>query len=251
MTTNREMQIQLDRSGFDIGRHGADGIIGDDTRAAIRAFEAAHGLPVDGVPDAAFMAALFGSAGATELEHDRMIYQGRARYPVREIVLHCAALSNPDRFYRDFPTIEEMIAEVSRWHVEDNGWRDIGYHIVCAPGGDVGYGRMFHEIGAHVREANRGTIGILMLEVRKIDRMGRFEDFFTEAQRVAVHGEIAKLSALTQIKRITGHNEYAPKLCPGFKVTSADWITMRERRVSQERIAVDAVTNARRRGHRL
>jgi peptidoglycan DL-endopeptidase CwlO len=36
----------------------ADGVIGPQTRAALRSFEAAHGLPVDGRPDAAVLKAL-------------------------------------------------------------------------------------------------------------------------------------------------------------------------------------------------
>jgi cell wall-associated NlpC family hydrolase len=39
----------------------ADGVIGPQTRAAIRSFEAAHGLPVDGRPDAAVLKALSAS----------------------------------------------------------------------------------------------------------------------------------------------------------------------------------------------
>jgi peptidoglycan hydrolase-like protein with peptidoglycan-binding domain len=44
-----EIQQFLTSHGFDIGPHGVDGQIGDDTTAAIEAFQRASGLDPDGV----------------------------------------------------------------------------------------------------------------------------------------------------------------------------------------------------------
>lgn len=52
-----------------------------------------------------------------------MIYQGTARYPVTEIILHCAD-TRPD-WMAGRPLLEK-VAEIRRWHVEQRGWRDIG-----------------------------------------------------------------------------------------------------------------------------
>jgi lytic murein transglycosylase len=52
----REMQEHLNRAGYDAGT--PDGVIGRRTEAAITAFQAARGLPVDGRPSPALLAAL-------------------------------------------------------------------------------------------------------------------------------------------------------------------------------------------------
>lgn len=44
----KEMQARLTRAGYDTG--GADGVIGSKTEAAIRGYQSANGLPVDGQP---------------------------------------------------------------------------------------------------------------------------------------------------------------------------------------------------------
>lgn len=48
-TPVKRVQQLLFFLGFDIGTHGADGIFGDDTDAAVRAFQTIHAPPVDGI----------------------------------------------------------------------------------------------------------------------------------------------------------------------------------------------------------
>jgi len=50
------LQRGLTRAGFDT--QGADGVIGPNTEAAIRAFQAARGLEVTGAPSPALLAAV-------------------------------------------------------------------------------------------------------------------------------------------------------------------------------------------------
>lgn len=52
----QELQRLLTRKGYDTG--GVDGIIGGNTRAALRAWQVAQGLPADGYPTAALLARL-------------------------------------------------------------------------------------------------------------------------------------------------------------------------------------------------
>jgi hypothetical protein len=61
------------------------------------------------------------------------------------------------------PPLAEKIAEIRRWHVQQRGWRDIGYHWVIDRDGAVAPGRKETEVGAHVEGHNRGTIGICLL----------------------------------------------------------------------------------------
>ena len=50
-------------------------------------------------------------------------------------------------------------SEIKRWHVEDNGWRDIGYHFVIELDGSIHKGRAVGTSGAHIVGENH-NIGI-------------------------------------------------------------------------------------------
>lgn len=147
-----------------------------------------------------------------------MIYQGKARHPVREAILHCAAI--PTGFFKGQRPFQ-VFATINRWHIE-RGFKCFGYHGLFMPDGTFYSGRPFDQIGAHVIGHNAGTLGFLLIESRKIDHaFGSFEDWFTEAQRLALREKLASIDGLT---KVSGHNDYAPKLCPGFFVETADWL---------------------------
>jgi len=61
-TEKEELQRLLTRLGYDTG--GADGLVGPDTRAAIRRWQADRGLPADGYDSADLLAALRREGGA-------------------------------------------------------------------------------------------------------------------------------------------------------------------------------------------
>lgn len=136
--------------------------------------------------------------------------QGANRYPVDEMNLHCAAV--PSGWYMKYRD-EEFVPIIRRWHVQ-RGWKDIGYHYVIPPNGAILTGRPSDQVGAGVVGNNRGVLHVLMIEKFEINSMGKFSDFYTEKQRDAVRS-LARTFGITNIK---GHNDYAPKLCPGFKV---------------------------------
>ncbi|MGL6208552.1 MAG: hypothetical protein ACRC14_01835 [Paracoccaceae bacterium] len=145
-----------------------------------------------------------------------MILQS-GKYLVNEVVLHCAAIKT-GQF--NGMTGEQGRAEIDGWH-KARGFKGFGYHGLFMPDGRFTPGRDFTTQGAHVVERNRGTLGFLMIESREITTIGRFGDWFTEHQRQAVR---AKIAAIRDIKWVTGHNDYAAKLCPGFKVQARDWL---------------------------
>lgn len=150
-----------------------------------------------------------------------MIYQGSKRYPVHTLCLHTAA--TPGNWHVGMST-EEMVAEMRRWHVQYRGWRNIGYHRVGAPKGEIGIGRSIYEIGAGVKGHNRGVIHYCLVPVNDHDGIGRFEDYFTEAQEESLREYISDLSQLTDLKEVVGHNQFARKECPGFIVRTSDWL---------------------------
>ena len=109
-----------------------------------------------------------------------MIKQGQAGYAVSEVVLHCTG-GNPASFVGKSPF--QIFAEINRDHRENRGWKNgFGYHGLITPDGVWYRGRPFHMIGAHVIGHNRGTLGFLLIESKRVDRMGVFSDFYTEVQ---------------------------------------------------------------------
>lgn len=49
---------------------------------------------------------------------------------------------------------------IRKWHVEDNGWSDIGYHWIVRRDGMTEKGRSEEKPGAHVAGQNHDSIGI-------------------------------------------------------------------------------------------
>ncbi|MEP2782148.1 MAG: N-acetylmuramoyl-L-alanine amidase [Pseudoruegeria sp.] len=147
-----------------------------------------------------------------------MIYQGRNKYAVREAIIHCSATP---KSWANGKSIDQMVSDIRGWHKE-RGWRDIGYHRIIAPNGDVGVGRSLWDIGAHVRGRNRGTVGICLIGPG--EPVGKFEDHFTVAQKIALKSYLKELRKLTDLIKVSGHNDYAAKACPGFKVETAEWL---------------------------
>ena len=147
-----------------------------------------------------------------------MILQGKNKTPVREVILHCAAIPSG---YFNGQTAFQVWSAINRWHRERGFTNGFGYHCLVMPDGKIQSGRPCEMIGAHVIGHNVWTLGVLMIESRKIDVMATFGAWFTEDQRRAVRSWIA---AKPGIEKVSGHNDYAPKLCPGFKVRSDDWL---------------------------
>lgn len=140
---------------------------------------------------------------------------------ITEISVHCAA-TRP-RWMAD-KTGAERVAEIRRWHVVDNKWSDIGYHHVIDRDGRVHTGRPIERAGALVnREVNQRAVGICLIGGHGAATADAFEDHYTPEQNAALRQLIAELRLkYPTIARITGHNEYANKACPGFSV--ARWL---------------------------
>lgn len=135
---------------------------------------------------------------------------------INEIIVHCAA-TRPE--WMNGRPVNEKIAEIRRWHVNDRGWSDIGYHFICDRNGDIGLGRPVSRVGAHVAGHNTGTIGVCLLGGHGASADDKFSDHFTPEQDAALRDLILDLKAeYPTIKIVSGHNQYANKGCPGFRV---------------------------------
>ncbi|WP_151718350.1 peptidoglycan recognition protein family protein [Gemmobacter serpentinus] len=192
----RSIQTGLTALGYAPGV--IDGLDGPRTRAAALAFGQGKTVAIVNV----------------QPETNAMIYQGTARYPVREIIVHCSA-TRPD-WYEGL-SLNAKRAEIRRWHLA-NGWSDIGYHWLIDRDGAILAGRAETVIGAHVVERNQGTIGICLIGGHGSAETDDPRQHFTDRQLIALRQQIQAISMRTQITTISGHNQYAAKACPGFDV---------------------------------
>ena len=135
--------------------------------------------------------------------------------PINEIIIHCTATT--PNWWSD-KSAQEKVEEVRRWHL-DRGWSDIGYHYLIDRNGQVVEGRPVEKTGAHVKGHNTGTIGISLFGGHGSSAGDKFEDNFTEDQEQSLKRLIVDLTnRFPDIRKITGHNQYAAKACPGFSV---------------------------------
>lgn len=186
-----------------------DGLWGGKTERATRDILQAKGAPGPlRVPTLAKPPVTAPVSGA-------MIHQGTARYPVDEIVLHCSD-TRPD--WMSAHSFNERYRELRRWHMQDRGWSDIGYHWVIDRDGELMPGRAETTIGAGVLGHNRGVIHICLLGGYGSAETDQFAEHFTADQGLRLRDLIADVQSRTRIIRISGHNEWAAKACPGFHV---------------------------------
>ena len=137
---------------------------------------------------------------------------------IDEIVVHCTATNS--KWFADRP-VEDVVKEIRRWHVEERGWSDCGYHAVVHRSGEIGYARPVDRSGAHCRGNNKTTIGVSLVGGRGGCADDEFLDNFTPAQEKALRDLIAEYKAkFPTIEKVTGHNSYATKACPCFHVES-------------------------------
>lgn len=197
------IQSGLRDLGYDPGP--IDGIFGGKTSAAADRWLSNGGVAV--------------SAALTP-ETTRFILQGAKKYPVQEVIVHCSA-TRPDWMHN--ASFQDQVAEIKRWHTDPvakggRGWRNIGYHWLISRSGQILAGRKETEIGAHVEGHNAGTIGICLIGGGGSAETDRFEQNFTGAQDTALRQLLQGIGMRTAIRKISGHNQYAAKACPGFNV---------------------------------
>jgi hypothetical protein len=144
---------------------------------------------------------------------------------INEAIIHCSA--TPPKWWST-RTINQKVREIRRWHVEDNGWRDIGYHYIIDRDGKIATGRPLEATGAHVLGRNEYSIGICLIGGHGASENDKFEDHFTMEQNLALRGLLSDLEKQFPDIDVSGHNEYAAKGCPGFKVRP--WFAYKEPR---------------------
>lgn len=105
---------------------------------------------------------------------------------------------------------------IRRYHMEDRGWRDIGYHYGIGQWGRgefvIMIGRPLADAGAHVKNYNSSSIGVVF--------EGNFEDEQPHQQQLELGAQcITDLCARYRLtaQDVKGHREFmgAQTACPG------------------------------------
>jgi hypothetical protein len=105
------------------------------------------------------------------------------------IAVHCSATTVT--WSNDYQG-QAAVDELTRWHVEGNGWRALGYNEVIDrdgrvyPGRDLdGDGDLFEEVGAHIKGKNKIAYGICLIGGHGSSANDTFRDHFTPEQEAA------------------------------------------------------------------
>lgn len=158
---------------------------------------------------------------------------------VDEIIVHCSA-TRPE--WMAGQSLAAKAHEIRVWHLA-NGWSDIGYHWMIDRDGSVLPGRPEGVAGAHVKNRNARTIGVCLIGGFGSSANDCFSEHFTPAQDAALRALIAQIEDRHAVKKVSGHNDYAGKACPGFRV--ARWLDGRgERAVIESRSMIGQVAAA-------
>lgn len=124
---------------------------------------------------------------------------------ITEIIIHCA----------DTPEGRDVKAdEIRRWHKNERGWRDIGYHYVIDLDGTIEAGRDVETAGAHCTGHNAKSIGICY--VGGCDAQMQPKDTRTDEQKASLLLLLKYLRQRYPKAKIYGHRDFAQKACPSF-----------------------------------
>jgi|TARA_R110001583_G_scaffold186931_1_gene347909 N-acetylmuramoyl-L-alanine amidase len=123
------------------------------------------------------------------------------------IVVHCSATK---------PSMDVGLKEIRDWHVNERGWRDVGYHYIIRRNGEVELGRNANDTGAHAAGYNFKSIGLCMVGGMAEDNST--ENNFTDKQWTALLDLVKQKLVDYPNANVIGHNEISKKDCPSFDV---------------------------------
>ena len=124
---------------------------------------------------------------------------------INKIIVHCSA--TPEG--RDV-----SVDTIRKWHVEDNGWSDIGYHWVITLSGAIEKGRPESRSGAHAKGHNKNSVGVCY--VGGVDSDMNPKDTRTDAQKETLKCLLEDLRERYPQAEIIGHRDVSSKDCPSF-----------------------------------
>lgn len=129
------------------------------------------------------------------------------------IVIHCSATKEGKSYNAE---------DINKWHLA-RGFKGIGYHFVIKLDGTIELGRPLNKVGAHVANANTGTIGICY--IGGLDSNGKPKDTRTPEQKKALVELVDALkSNITTINSVKGHRDYSKDLNKNGRIDPSEYI---------------------------
>lgn len=125
---------------------------------------------------------------------------------ITEIIIHCSATKEGQDF---------TVRDIDRRH-RQRGFKMVGYHFVIRLDGTIEQGRPLEMIGAHCSGHNSHSIGICY--IGGLDSSGKPKDTRTQAQKDVLWSLVKSLQKKYPRATLHGHNEFANKACPCFRV---------------------------------
>ena len=130
------------------------------------------------------------------------------------IIIHCAATK---------PSMDIGYKEIREWHVDQNGWDDVGYHFIIRRNGQLEKARPEGYSGAHAPSYNGRSIGICLVGGMAED--GGPENNFTLEQFLTLKDLVNMImDKYSDITEVLGHCDVQDNKpnCPGFNVK--EWL---------------------------
>ena len=129
---------------------------------------------------------------------------------ITEIIVHCTA-TRADWWAGK--RTSEKVREIKRWHVQDRGWADIGYHFLIDGDGRVAEGRPANVLGAHAAEANHGNLGISLMGNFNVQQPT--DPQMDSLERLAAYLALRYDIPVMKSGYLEGHSHHSETSCPG------------------------------------
>jgi N-acetylmuramoyl-L-alanine amidase len=134
---------------------------------------------------------------------------------INKIIVHCTATQ------RDHNV---TVKDLRKWHVNERGWSDIGYHFFIDLKGEVHECRPIEKTGAHSKGQNFDSIGVAYAGGLGSDNA--WHDTRTEEQKLSLEELLCYLKVLYSKATIYGHRDFSEKMCPSFDAREEyEWIS--------------------------
>jgi len=135
--------------------------------------------------------------------------------PIDKLIVHCSYTP---------PSMDIGADTIRDWHVNGEGWRDIGYHYVIRRDGAVEKGRQDAVSGAHTYGHNNDSLGVCLVG-GKAENDQRADCNFSAAQFMALVQLIRQLRQQHPDIQVYGHRDFANRACPTFDAREfAEWL---------------------------